>query len=566
MSIVSDPAATPDDRRGFWPSFRHLKYDIPASLVVFLVAIPLSLGIALASGAPIVAGIIAAVCGGLIAGLVAGAPLQVSGPAAGLTAIVFAYTHQLGWPMMCVVTICAGLLQILLGSVRVARVCLAVSPAVVHGMLAGIGITIVLSQMHIVLGGTPESHALINLRELPQQILEMHTPAAFLGVLTVGLLLFWQSRFLPLRLKAIPGSLVAILLVTVLSLILHLNVARIDLKGGLHAIFALPQLPPSAQWGTIAVAAITVALVASVESLLCAVATDKLHTGTRADLDRELIGQGLANTVSGFLGGLPVTGVIVRSSANVKAGAKTQLSSILHGFWILIAALLLASVIQQIPLAALAGLLVFVGIQLVNFHHIKSVLTHREAAIYFVTVAGVVCLNLLEGVALGVGLAVILLLRRLTTTQITVEQNAVTNRWHVRINGAATFVSVPKMTKALAQVPTGADVDVDLTVDFLDQAAFEAVHDWKTTYEKMGGHVDIDEIHENWYQNAADGTPRTEKGHIGQAVTALLGRRHRRERGGNTEAVATPNVAARSRSSTGYASFSERRHCWFDRF
>jgi carbonic anhydrase len=526
MSVV--PNATQDSRRGFLPSFAHLSKDVPASLVVFLVAIPLSLGIALASGAPIMAGIIAAACGGIIAGIVAGAPLQVSGPAAGLTAIVFAFTQQLGWPLMCVATIIAGLLQLAFGSVKVARICLAVSPAVVHGMLAGIGISIVLSQLHIVLGGKPESKPLINLAQLPGQIIHMHTPATFLGVLMIALLLLWQTKYIPARLKAIPGSLVAIIVVTLLSVVFNMDVARIDLKGGLSAGFQFPQLPPAEKWGAVLIAGVTVGLVASVESLLCAVATDKLHTGPRADLDRELIGQGLANTVSGALGGLPVTGVIVRSSANIKAGARTQLSAILHGVWVLVAVALLASVIQKIPLAALAGLLVYVGIQLVNVHHIKSVLTHREALIYFVTVAGVVCLNLLEGVALGIALAIFLLLKRLTAARITVEDNPERKRWHVRIDGSLTFVTVPKLTQALAQVPAGAAVDVDLMVDFMDQAAFEALHNWKTTFERMGGRADIDEIHEAWYQSAAEGAPRREKDGIGNVMTTLLGRRRDR--------------------------------------
>ena len=473
-------------------SVSSLRGDIPASLVVFLVAIPLSLGIALASGAPLMSGLIAGMVGGIVAGFVGGAPLQVTGPTAGLTALVFGYTQQVGWPAMCVITICAGLLQIALGTSRVARVCLAVSPAVVHGMLAGIGITIVLSQLHIVLGGTPESHALINLRELPAQLRDHHGPATLLGLITIVVLLIWNSRWLPPRLKSLPGSLVAVGAVTLLSLVLHSDVARIDLRGGLTAGFKLPALPDPAQWGGVAVAAVTIALAASVESLIGAVATDKLHSGPRANLDRELIGQGLANTVSGALGGLPVTGVIVRSSANVRAGAKSQAATILHGVWILVSVALLRPILEQIPLAALAGLLVYVGLQLVNLNHIRTLLHHREALIYFATVAGVVGLNPLAGVGIGVALAIFLLLRRLATTQITVEGAG--RHWHLCIEGTLTFLSVTRLLDALAQIPPGAETNIDLRVDFLDQAAFETLHDWRSGQERAGGRVEITSV------------------------------------------------------------------------
>jgi carbonic anhydrase len=265
--------------------FSHIRQDFLASLVVFLVAVPLSLGIALASGAPIMAGLVAAIVGGFVAGAVAGAPLQVTGPAAGLTAIVFGLVQQFeDWRLVCAAVVVAGIIQLGLGASRVARMCLAVSPAVVHGMLAGIGITIALAQLHIVLGGAPESKALANLLQLPGQLLTLHGPAALIGIATIVMLLAWQ--WVPKSLAVVPGSLVAVVVATAASVLFGLDVERINLQGGFSNGFQFAAWPSADMWGAIIVGGLTVAAVASVESLLCAVATDKLHDGPRANLDR----------------------------------------------------------------------------------------------------------------------------------------------------------------------------------------------------------------------------------------------------------------------------------------
>lgn len=517
-AALASPQAT---RPGLFSAPRQ---DVLASLVVFLIAIPLSLGIALASGAPIMAGLIAGIVGGLVTGLVAGAPLQVTGPAAGLTAIVFGLVEQYAdWRLVCAAVVIGGLVQIALGSARIARLCLAVSPAVVHGMLAGIGITIALAQLHIILGGAPESHALKNLLALPAQLGQLHAPAAFLGLATIAVLLGWQ--WVPKPLSAVPASLVAVLGATGASVVLNLPVERIDLQGGFASGLQWAAWPSADQWMMVLGGGLTIAAVASVESLLCAVATDKLHGGPRANLDRELLGQGLANTVSGLLGGLPVTGVIVRSSANIQAGAQTQLSAMLHSVWILLFVLFLGTGIEMIPLSVLAGLLVHVGIRLVDAHHIRKLMTFRQAMVYVVTVGGVVVLGLLPGIGLGLALAVAGLLLRLSKTNVEVE--AADGRYHVRINGSMTFVGIPSLTAALEKIPAGTHVDVDLMVDFMDHAAFEALHSWRVSHERIGGVVDIDELHEAWYANAAKGTPRFGKSRVDGLLASLRRGRHR---------------------------------------
>jgi carbonic anhydrase len=239
---------------------------------------------------------------------------------------------RFSWGVTCAITVAAGLLQVLFGISRVARAALAISPAVVHTMLAGIGITIVLGQLHVLLGGAPGSDAIANLFGLPGQFADMHHPATMVGLAVIAVLLVWPR--LPQQVRQIPGPLVAVGAATALATGLALDLERVVIPGSLLESLHLPQVPGS-MWLGVLSGVLTVALIASVESLLCAVATDKM-AGSRSNLDRELIGQGTANTLSGLVGGLPVTGVIVRSSTNVAAGARTRASAVLHGGWVLV--------------------------------------------------------------------------------------------------------------------------------------------------------------------------------------------------------------------------------------
>jgi carbonic anhydrase len=479
--------------------------------------VPLSLGIALASGAPIAAGLIAAVIGGVLASVLGGSALQVSGPAAGLTVVMAETITTFGWATTCAITVAAGALQILLGLSRIARAALAISPAIVHGMLAGIGVTIVLSQLHVLLGGSAHSSAIENILALPGQFVGHHDDAMLIGGLTLAILLVWPR--LPSAVRKIPGPLAAIAVATVVSLVFGLRLDRVRLPGDLLNIDFAPRLP-SGGWLDFGVAVVTIALIASVESLLSAVAVDKLHTGPRSDLNRELVGQGAANMASGALGGLPITGVIVRSSTNVKAGAKTRASAVLHGVWVLLFVVLLAELIGNIPLAALAGLLVHVGAKLVNPHDIRQVFKHGDLGVYLVTLLGVVTLDLLTGVLLGIGISLAMMLRRTVWSGIHAEPDG--EDWRVVIEGALTFLSVPRLTKVLASIPARRTITLEMVVDYLDHAAFESLSHWQHEYERAGGTVVVDEVGHPWFARGKSATPTVSRGPAARSMPRWL--------------------------------------------
>ncbi|UOZ11171.1 bifunctional SulP family inorganic anion transporter/carbonic anhydrase [Amycolatopsis sp. WQ 127309] len=493
---------------------QNLKHDLPASIVVFLVAVPLSLGIALAAGAPVLAGLVSAVVGGLVASVFGGSPLQVSGPSAALTVVLADTIATHGWPVTCAITVAAGLLQILFGLTRTARAALAVSPAIVHGLLAGIGVTIVLGQLHVVLGGTAQGSALANVVALPRQIAAHHDQAVLIGVVTLAVLLAWPR--LPAVVRRVPAPLAAIALATGLSVLTGMTLPRVDLPAGLPSLHLVPRLPDGG-WGGFALAAVTIALIAGLESLLSAVSVDKRRGGPRTDLDRELVGQGMANVAAGALGGFPVTGVVVRSMTNYEAGARTRMSAMLHCAWILAACLLLTGTLRLIPLAALAALLVYVGTKLVNPAAIKDVRRHGDLPVYVVTLAGAVAVNLLTGVAAGILLALALMLRRMIFSGIHVEKHGDSHR--VVIEGALTFLSVPRLTRVLAEVPAHAEVTLELLVDYLDHAAFDCLRGWQQAH---AGPVTVDELGHPWFERGRAGTPTVRRGLAARVVPRWL--------------------------------------------
>ncbi|MEU9794102.1 SulP family inorganic anion transporter [Streptomyces sparsogenes] len=486
------------------PSCRR---DLSASIVLFLIAIPLSLGIALATGAPLQAGLVSAAVGGIVAGLLGGAPLQVSGGATGLVVVTAELVQRYGWRATCAITVLAGVAQVALGALRVARAALAISPAIVHGMLAGIGVVIAIGQLHVVLGDSPDSSVIDNIAALPSELRHPHPAALLVGAITVGVLALWPR--LPGKAgrtaRAVPAALVAVAAAAAVSA--GMSLPRVDLPSWKSP--ALPGIPEGPVLGVVA-AVVTVTLVASMESLLSAVAVDRLRTAesgsraggreaARADgrgaaperrpvrLDRELAGQGAANVVSGLLGGLPIAGGAMRGSANVRAGAVTRRSTMLHGVWVALCAGLLAGVLELIPLAALAALVMVVGVKMVSFAHIRNVQRNREFPVYAATLGAVVLLGVLQGVAVGIAVAALTALRRLTHTRITVAEEAGLHR--VRVSGQLTFLAVPRLSRALAQLPAGSSVVVELGGWFMDHAAYDALQSWAEGHRARGGWV-----------------------------------------------------------------------------
>ncbi len=476
-----------------------LKHDLPASFVLFLISIPLSLGIAHATGAPLMAGIISAVVGGVVVGAISGAPLQISGPGTGLVVIVASLVAQFGWAATAAITLAAGVLQLALGLTGISRLVMSLSPAVVHGMLAGIGISIATGQLVVVLGGTALSTVPQNLALLPGELASSNIGSLVAGGVAIAALLLWPR--VP-RASLVPAPLMAVGLATSVAYVLRLDVARVDLPDS-HAL-VFPEVPRGSV-GSVVTAIVTVALVASMESLLSAVATDRLHDGPRARLDKELIAQGTGNVLAGALGGLPISGGLARSSTNVAAGAKTRYSAILQGVWIAVAVLVFPGVLEMIPLAALAGVLFVVGLKLVSVDRMRTLLQHREFLVYAATALGVVLFGLLEGVVVGLAIALLRALYRLTHCSVRVEGN------RVCVRGSLVFLGVGRLVRDLRRLPLGEHVVLELHVDYLDHASYEAINDWREGYERLGGQVRVDEVHDTWYDRADQGKPGRRK-------------------------------------------------------
>jgi MFS superfamily sulfate permease-like transporter len=482
------------------------KKDFLASVVVFLVALPLCLGIANACGVQPAAGLITGVVGGLVVGALAGCPLQVSGPAAGLVVIVAEIVHdeRLGVGRLGVVVLGAGLLQLLAGACRLGRWFRAVSPAVIEGMLAGIGVLIFASQFHVLVDDKPRGDGIANILSLPEAVVKGLTPsddvthdeAARIGLLTLAALVGWKL-LAPKKARFLPAQLVAVVVGTAACAALRYPILRVSMPENIAAEVLWPsgQALSRAFEGPVLLAMVTVAFIASAETLLCATAVDQFQGGPRTRYDKELAAQGVGNLLCGLLGALPVTGVIVRSATNVEAGARTRLSAVLHGAWLLVTVLLLAGLLRQVPLASLAAVLVYTGYKLVDLKAVKGLWAWGwgEVAIYFCTLIAVVSTDLLKGVLLGVALSVVKLVVRFTRLSIQLETGVGEQRAVLRLGGAATFLRLPLLADALAKVPEAAELHVHFeNLRYIDHACLELLTAWEKQHEAGGGSLVID--------------------------------------------------------------------------
>ena len=495
------PPATVEDSPGE-PKSKFAR-DLLASVVVFLVALPLCMGIAIASGVPPALGLVTGIVGGLVVGFLAGCPLQVSGPAAGLAVIVWEIVHTHGLKALGVIVLAAGLVQFLAGVLKLGRWFRAVSPAVIQGMLAGIGVLIFASQFHVMMDHKPQANGLKNLLTIPAAVRDgilpfdgsVHMQAAGIGLVTILTLVVW-ALWAPKKLKMIPGALIAVVVGLLVGLVFALDVARVQVPSDfittLEVGTTFGNLGLLTQ-GSILVSVLTMALVASAETMLCATATDRLHDGERTDYDKELRAQGIGNMVCGMLGALPVTGVIVRSSANIESGGATRRSAILHGFWLLLFIAALPFVLNQIPVSALAAILVYIGYKLVNPQAIKKLYQTQgagEVAVFAVTLGTIVATNLLTGILVGFGLAALKLLYGATRLHVEVQEGEERNE--VWLHGAATFLGLPELASSLESIPMQTHVEIHLDhLTYADAACLDFLTGYERRHTDLGGSVHV---------------------------------------------------------------------------
>jgi len=465
--------------------FATWRDDVPAGVVVFLVALPLCVGIAVASGAPLISGIIAGVVGGLVVGALSGSPVMVSGPAAGLTPIVLLGIQQVGgFERLLPAVVLAGILQLLLSGVRAGDVAYYVPSSVLKGMLAGIGLTLILKQLPHALGydgdyegdmSFVESSGSTTIGSLAEELQHIQPGAVMAALLGVGVMLWWpRSPFA--RVKLLPAPMVAVGVGVALNEALRIALPDLAVRGthlvSLPAIsngdwlrqLALPDWSALSS-ATVWELALIIGLVASLESLLSLEATNKLDPQRRdAPVNRELFAQGVGNVLAGLLGGLPITGVIIRSSTNVDAGAQSRLSTMVHAVLMLLAVLTLGVLLNRTPLAAIASVLLVTGFRLTAPALWRTAwrLGYSHFIPFGITVLAIVFTDVLRGIGVGlvIGLAFIIVehLRSPVLSRLS-PPGAVLTRYG--LPEQVTFLSKASIARALNALPAGTRVEID---------------------------------------------------------------------------------------------------------
>lgn len=464
----------------------NFKADLPASIVVFLVAVPLCLGIALASNAPPIAGIIAGIMGGIVVGMASGSPLGVSGPAAGLAVIVANAITELGaFEIFLTAVVIGGVVQVLLGIARAGIIGYYFPNAVIKGMLSGIGILLIWKQIPHALGDDkdPEGDWSFwqvdghnTLSEALHAMQDLRVGALVIAVVCLGILILWERKFMKeiAVFKIIQGPLVAVaagiglgvaFAGSSLGLEPTMFVSIPESKGGISSLLTFPDFSALANY-KVWVIGVTIAVVASLETLLCVEATDKLDPLKRiTPTNRELLAQGAGNIASGMIGGLPVTQVIVRSSANIQSGGRTKASAIMHGCFLAIAVLALPFVLNMIPMASLAAILLVVGYKLAKPALFKSIYKQGRAQFvpYMVTVLGIVFIDMLWGLGLGLAVAVFFILytNLKTPFYFEVENHSPGEPYHFELAEDVSFLNKASIMTGLKLIPDGSKVVID---------------------------------------------------------------------------------------------------------
>ena len=495
---------------------KNLRYDIPASIVVFLVAVPLCLGIALASGAPLFSGLIAGMLGGIVVGPLSKSSLGVSGPAAGLAVIVFTAIQDLGsFEVFLVAVVLAGILQIILGFAKGGIIAYYFPNSVILGMLAGIGVFIFLKQIPLALGVTAEAVDALSFDSLISGELgsaislvfsNVSTGAIIITAVSLLILILWESKFIKSKsyLSIVPGPLVAVIAGIILDIVFTGN-ATLQLRGD-----QLVQIPISADLGEfvsnfslpdwsaltnfqVYITAVVITIVASLETLLSVEATDKLDPFKRVTpANRELKAQGVANMISGLIGGLPITQVIVRSSANVQSGGRTKASAVIHGFLILISLITIAGLLNKIPLATLAAILMLVGYKLAKpslFRRLWS-MGQRQFVPFVVTVVGIVFTDLLTGLGMGLVLAAFFILYnnyKFSYQNVKKKEKEGIHHYVIKLAHEVTFLNKATITKTLSNIPNDSVVELDASdTIYMDADVEEVIENFKTNARERG--------------------------------------------------------------------------------
>ncbi len=465
--------------------------DFLSSLVVFLVALPLCMGIALASGVEPMIGLLSGIIGGLIVGTFAGSPMQVSGPAAGLAVMVFQYVEKYGVEALVPLGVIAGVFQIIMYRFKLAQYFRAISPALIKGMLAGIGLLILISQIHIALINKPGGNGMKNILTLPSVFVNnlSTNPIAvtsFLLALSVVALIFLWQKLLPNLNKRFPAPLFAIIVSSVIANVMGLSIDFVTIPKDLISEINFISFSSfnSFSFGLV-FSAIAIAFVASAESLLCVNAVDKM-TGEKSDYNQEIFAQGLGNFIAGIVGALPLTGVIVRSSANIESGGKTRGAAIMHGVWLFCLVFFFPQVLQLIPIAALAGILIYTGLKLLNLKGIPEIFKEdkKEGMVFMLTLGLITTTDLLTGVIVGFVISLMTLLSEILTLDI--EKKETSNEMNVLMKGKATFLHIPKISKELEEIELAEKkkVTIDLSdAQYVDKSIRDELSDWAESVE-----------------------------------------------------------------------------------
>ncbi len=502
--------------------FKYLKNDIPASIVVFLVAMPLCLGIALVSGAPLLSGIISGIIGGIVVGALSGSALGVSGPAAGLAVIVLNAITDLGsFDIFLVAVIIAGVIQVILGFAKAGFIAYFFPSSVIHGMLAGIGIIIFLKQIPHVLGYDKDPEGDFEffqmdkhntLEDLWISLNNVSYGVVVIAAIALLILILWDAPFIKKMkfTKVLPGPLVAVIVGILLAKMFEsipelmiskehfVNVPVANSAEEFLGNFRFPDFTAFAN-PKVYVVGLVIAIVASLETLLCVEATDKQDDLKRVTpTNLELKAQGVGNILAGFIGGIPVTQVIVRSSANKQAGGKTKMATIIHGVLLLISIAAIPSVLNMIPFAVLASILLVVGFKLAKPELFKKMYKEGmgQFAPFMVTILGILFIDLLGGIALGLSVAIFIVLKNNLTIPFKILKSKVLANKKVKmvLSQDVTFLNKAAILTSLASIPDGGKVIIDASnTHFIHYDVLEIFEDFETnahsrniTVEKIG--------------------------------------------------------------------------------